>query len=234
MWDEKDSLKEMLKRLESFKQEIMKEINRLGKNDEAIRRTTVYPMAKVKPLIINEYPVFQFSYEGILPHYKENDHDYLSMIRHYYYRATFDSYDFSKFQLPVMEKAVVIFVHYFNNNIIRDLDNRNTKYIQDAIKQTRIIRDDNWKNVWNMNIAFLDEEKCHLQVYVVPSSNIGNFIDYLISHHEDLKKDTDYPINRVEFERQFIKFQKKEKEKCSNITELDSLEKGHKDSSVFY
>src|SRR5690625_3015583 len=120
-------LEKMLTEIELLRHSIMYDINALGMNTEAIRRTTVYPMARFKPLIVDDYPVFQYSYEGVLPQYKENDHEYISMIRHYYYGATLDSYDYSKMELPVIEKGVMIFVHYFKNKLIRDLDNRNRK-----------------------------------------------------------------------------------------------------------
>ncbi|MEN1969680.1 hypothetical protein WMZ97_16580 [Lentibacillus sp. N15] len=210
MWEKADELKEMLKQLELFKQEIMKEINRLGENEKTITRTTVYPMAKVKPLIIKDYPVFQFGYEGMLPTYKENDQEYLSILRHYYYRATFDSYDYSQMKLPVMNEAVIVYVHYFRNKIIRDLDNRNKKFIQDAIRQTRIIGDDHWRNVWNMDIGFLDEEKYHLQVYVVPRNNFIDFIDFLLCHHENLKHNTDYLLSKSEYKAHYFKEKEKE------------------------
>lgn len=114
----------------------MLKINELGANEQTIRRTTVYPMAQVKPLLINGYPVFQFSYDGMLPHNLQDDIEYKQMIQHYYYHATFNSYDFSQFDLPVFEKSSIVFVQYFENNIIRDLDNRYKKHIQDAIKMT--------------------------------------------------------------------------------------------------
>ena len=205
MWQNADHLKEMLKKLELFKQEIMKEINRLDKNDEAIVRTTVYPMAKVKPLEINGYPVFQFGYEGMLPLYKEDDYEYLSMIRHYYFRATFDAYDYSKLKLPAMEKAVIIFVHYFKDDSIRDLDNRNKKYIQDAIRQTRIINSDSWQHVWNMDMAYKDKEKSHVQVYVVPQHHFTDFIQFLMDNHDTLKNGTKYLMKRSEYEAEYMK-----------------------------
>ena len=67
MESEKKMLFEQLKSLEEMKVYLMSQINKLGGNDDAIKRTSVYPMAKVKPMVISGYPVFQFSYEGALP-----------------------------------------------------------------------------------------------------------------------------------------------------------------------
>ena len=210
MYDLTFNFKKTLKDLERFKQGIMRNINLMGENDQAIRRTTVYPMAKVKPSFINDYPVFQFGYEGILPVYKQDDYDYLAMIRNYYYRATYDAYDYSQFKLPYMEEVVIIYAHYFDNYIIRDLDNRNKKYIQDAIRHTGIIKGDSWRNVWNMDIAFLDKEKCHVQVYVVPMKKITNFLEFLMENHENLKNNTDYLMGKEKYHEAFIKEKEKE------------------------
>lgn len=200
-----NELKEALKNLEKLKQNIMRIINKMNCNEQSIRRTTVYPMAKVEPLMINGYPVFQFGYEGLLPLYKENDFEYLSMIRHYYYRATFDAYDFSKINTPVFKRAVIIFVHYFNTEMERDLDNRNKKYIQDAIRQTGIIGRDDWKHVWNMDIAFLDEERNHVQIYVTPTEKLIDFLSYLLENHEKLKENTKYLPKKEDYETEFLK-----------------------------
>lgn len=198
-------LKEMLKKLELLKRDIMEEINEIRENDQAVRRTTVYPMAKVQPLIIEGYPVFQFGYEGLLPTHKEDDYEYLSLIRNYYFCATFDSYDFKKLKLPAMKEVVIIFVQYFKNKKIRDLDNRNKKYIQDAIRQTNLFGDDHWQNVWNIDIGFLDKERDHVQVYVVERKNVVSFMDYLLKHHEEFKDGSKYLPSKTEYDKQFAK-----------------------------
>ena len=187
MESEKKMLFEQLKSLEEMKVYLMSQINKLGGNDDAIKRTSVYPMAKVKPMVINGYPVFQFSYEGALPAYKEDDRDYLALIRHYYYRATFDSYDFTKIDFK-FDQSVIITAHYFNNMQIRDLDNRNRKLIQDAIRQTGLIGDDSWSRVWNVDVGFLDPKGNHVQVYVVSQDNFANFMSYLQDEHWELLK----------------------------------------------
>ena len=189
----------------------MKEYNYLDYNDEAIRITTVYPMAKVKPLIINGYPVMQFAYEGVLPLYDKVDIPYQEKIKHYYYLATFDSYDYKKLLLPVFDKATIVFVHYFNYKQLSDLDNRNTKYIQDAIKLIKVIRDDNWDNVWNVNMGYYDEERSHVQVYVVEQENMGDFIIYLKDNHESMKIPEHETPKLEDYEEAFIAYQKEQK-----------------------
>ena len=187
MESEKKMLFEQLKNIEELKVYIMSQINKLGGNYTAIKRTSVYPMAKVKPMLINDYPVFQFSYDGALPAYKEDDRDYLALIRHYYYRATFDSYDFSNIDFK-FDQSVIITAHYFNNMQIRDLDNRNRKLIQDAIRQTGLIGDDSWSRVWNVDVGFFDPKGNHVQVYVVSQDNFAHFMSYLQDAHWELLK----------------------------------------------
>ncbi|MFS0574977.1 hypothetical protein AB1K83_05045 [Sporosarcina sp. 179-K 3D1 HS] len=182
MDSEKKMLFEQLKNIEEMKVYLMARINRLGGNNDAIGSTSVYPMARVKPMFINGYPVFQFSYEGALPLYKEADRDYLAMIRHYYYRATLDAYDFSKINIK-FDKSAIIIAHHYENKVIRDLDNRNRKLIQDAIRHTGLIGDDSWWRVWNVDVGFLDPRGNHVQVYVVPQENFAEFITYLQSEH---------------------------------------------------
>ncbi|WP_143560482.1 hypothetical protein [Sporosarcina sp. P12(2017)] len=210
---EKKMLFEQLKSLEEMKVYLMSQINKLGGNDAAIKRTSVYPMAKVKPMIINGYPVFQFSYEGALPLYKESDRDYLAMIRHYYFRATHDSYDFSKIDYQ-FDKSVIIIAQHFENKIIRDLDNRNRKLIQDAIRHTGLIGDDSWWRVWNFDIGFLDPRGNHVQVFVVSQENFEGFMTYLKEEHFHLAKIPESTLQEEIFKeyRAEVKREKKEKE----------------------
>lgn len=219
MFGRSEKLKEMLKQLEALKVGIMREINSLNGNKEAVFPTTVYPMAKVKPMIINGYPVFQFGYEGMLPHFKEDDKEYLRMIRYYYFRSTFDSYDFDKIDFK-FDNVVIIFVQYFKNHIIRDLENRNKKYIQDAIRHAGLIKDDNWQNVWNMDLGFHDDEEDHVQVYVVSRDCSADFYSYLLENHDELKASPNVDKEQAFLEYQEIlkqkEMQKREEEKQEN------------------
>src|SRR5690625_4136412 len=211
----------MLKSIEYTKSYLMKEYNLLNYNDEAIRRTTVYPMARVTPLIINGYPVMQFAYEGVLPLDDKDDTAYLNKVRDYYYLSTFDSYDYSKMDLPIFDKATIIFVHYFSYKQLSDLDNRNTKFIQDAIRLTGVVKDDTWNNVWNLNMGFYDKERDHVQVYVAPTKHLGDFIDYLMKNHETLKQPLSDTHKLEDYENKFIALQEK-RLKNKELTKKDN------------
>lgn len=203
----KENLIQLIKSLEYTKEYAMKEINFLGLNDEAIRRTTVYPMAKVRPLMINEYPVMQFAYDGVFPIYDKTDWAYLNKIKHYYYLSTFDSYDYKKMMLPIFDKATIIFVQYFNDKRFGDLDNRNKKFIQDAIRLVQVIRDDISENVWNVSMGYYDKERNHIQVYVVEQENMADFLAYLQKNHEKLKLTSKEIPKLKEYEEAIIKYQ---------------------------
>ena len=228
MESEKKMLFEQLKNIEELKVYIMSQINKLGGNYTAIKRTSVYPMAKVKPMLINDYPVFQFSYDGALPAYKEDDRDYLALIRHYYYRATFDSYDFSNIDFK-FDQSVIITAHYFNNMQIRDLDNRNRKLIQDAIRQTGLIGDDSWSRVWNVDVGFFDPKGNHVQVYVVSQDNFAHFMSYLQDAHWELLK-----VVEASRKETIIEEYKIEKIKKTETVDTESEEKNGIPAAEFW
>src|SRR5690625_4541426 len=141
----------MLVRLELFKSEIMKRINILEENKSMLRPVAVYPMAQFRTLKIKKYTVYQLSYDGLLPHHDNQDKHYLKVIRDYYYHATLGNFT-SEFEYKRFRETVIIYAQYFREDVVRDVDNRNTKYIQDAIRRSGLIIDDNWHKVWNMNI----------------------------------------------------------------------------------
>ena len=218
MESEKKMLFEQLKNIEEMKVYLMSRINSLGGNDETINRTTVYPMAKIKPMVIDNYPVFQFSYDGALPLYKEADRDYLAMIRHYYFRATLDAYDFTKIDFQ-FDKSVIIIAQYYENKMIRDLDNRNRKLIQDAIRHTGLIGDDSWWRVWNFDVGFIDPRGNHVQVFIVSQDNFEDFITYLKEEYFHLAKIPESTLQEEIFEEYREEMKRKKKEKVSEDNE---------------
>lgn len=220
MWNESEELKETLKDMEKLKVSIMKQINKLNANEGTVRPTIVYPMAMVQPMFVNNYPVFQFSYEGMLPHYNDGDRDYLNMIRDYYFHATIGAYDFEQVNYK-FDDSVIIFAQYFKDKSIRDLDNRNKKYIQDAIRGTRVIGDDNWQKVWTMDLGFKDEETNHVQVYLVSRVDFDDFFSYLMKNHKEMKKiDSLIPSK----EQIFLDYQEGKKQIKEKKTDMGGIE----------
>ncbi|MFC2947581.1 hypothetical protein [Virgibacillus sediminis] len=176
---------ELLKCVELFKEETMRRLYEL-EPEEKDGFVPGNPLARATPLMVNDYPVYQFSYDGMLPLYKEKDREYLALIRNYYHRITFEAYDYSKVETP-LNRAVLVIQHYFRDGIIRDLDNRNRKYIIDAIRQTGLVKDDNWKELSIIEEGLPDKQN-HIQVYLLGKENRVNFLNYLEHNSHHLKK----------------------------------------------
>lgn len=187
-----EDLEKTLKHLDILRVNIMKAINDVKYNLDMsayrkVKPAQAHPLSKVTHEVIDNIPYFQFSYDGMLPHFNERDNEHLSLIRKYYLKATLSAYDYSKIDYK-FKNAFIVFVQYFKDNIIRDLENRNKKYIQDAIKATGLISDDCWHSVWNADLGFLDPESNHVQVYLVSKEDFANFYNILLEKHDEMKR----------------------------------------------
>lgn len=107
------------------------------------------------------------------------DRKYITAIRDYYLNETLAQYDWTKIKVR-FEHAAIIIIHSFQSPRVRDIDNRNRKYLIDAIKRTRLIQDDCWqavslfeKGVWNPN------KEDHINVYVLEEKFLPAFLDLM-------------------------------------------------------
>lgn len=132
---------------------------------------------KLEHLLINGYPVYHFIYEGTMPLYDEGDSDYKALIREYYYEATFNLYDFTNVTAQ-FDNAVLIIEHHFNDSIIRDLDNRNRKYLIDAIRHTGLVNDDDYKNLSILEEGYETDKSPFLSVFLLEANNLSDFLVY--------------------------------------------------------
>lgn len=122
--------------------------------------------------------ILQFSFEGRLPIYFEigdrhnKDHlkeKYRAQNKDYYISAMHQAINRQQIQTRFNEKVVVAIVHLFADMVVRDLDNRNRKYLIDGIKACRIIADDNWHTMSLTEDGFLDKEgKERVEVFIAP------------------------------------------------------------------
>ncbi|TMN20935.1 RusA family crossover junction endodeoxyribonuclease [Lentibacillus cibarius] len=175
----------ILKSLEMLKEETMVRLMEM-QNDEPVERSLPEnPLAASKPLVIDGYPVFQFSYAGMLPFNVEHDRDYFSSLQSYYQHVTFQAYNYASIDCQFGKSALLI-LHYFKDNVRRDLDNGNSKCIIDAIRYTRLIADDSWKELSLFQQGHPDSQN-HIQAYLVEEQNLVSFLAYLQEHHNDLK-----------------------------------------------
>ncbi|KRG13889.1 hypothetical protein ACA30_13195 [Virgibacillus soli] len=127
------------------------------------------------PRKINGYPVFEFSYPGSLPLYDAHDKDFRALIRRMYLEATFRFYDFSKIDLRFNQAALII-EHYFKDGSVRDLDNRNRKYVIDAIRATGLIPDDNSQVLTIVEESFLTKEQPYITVFLLHRKHLPDFL----------------------------------------------------------
>lgn len=176
--DQISKLKASLSSLEVIREDIMLRINELGGNEKALSPSFVYPVANIMPLKINESPVFRIKYDGMLPTYNDHDHKYQGRIRQYYLNSTFQAYDFKNLEIQFND-ALVFIRHGFTDLSIRDLDNRNRKYLIDALRLTRLIKDDNWRNLSIYEEGTLSNTDNYVEVFILETNNLIPFIEYL-------------------------------------------------------
>ncbi|MCM3791263.1 hypothetical protein M3221_23295 [Domibacillus indicus] len=203
--------------MEMLKSDVMERVLELDDNVLLPPVSTVFPGAKAQTLRVNGYPVYQFAYEGQLPLYQQ-DGKYRAAIRHYYFKATFEACG----QLPLedtFDKAAIFIVHYFKDRIIRDLDNRNRKFLLDAVRQTGLIQDDSWREVAIMEEGFHDPYGNHVQMYVLDRDNFANFLAYMETYHRYEIMKPDRSLKTAIFEENAYEKQKRDKEEAKQISD---------------
>ncbi|MNW46797.1 hypothetical protein D3C74_241090 [compost metagenome] len=136
-----------------------------------------YPPCIYSTYTLGDYPVYQFSYQGMLPLYLK-DKKYKNQIKDYYTQATMEATAASQKEAPVLKSAFIYICHFFEDLMIRDLDNRNRSAIINAIRYAGFVKDDSWKEIETMESGFLDvSRKNHVQVFVTPSQNALKMIE---------------------------------------------------------
>ena len=166
------------------------------------------PIASVEPMTVHGYPVFRFSYDGRLPSYY-GDFQYRAKVRDYYLAATLRAYDWSKIDLR-FDRAAVFVAHYFKSIRTRDLDNRNRKYLIDALRRTLLIKDDSWHHLMWAERGFLDRID-HVQMFVMEMDNFHDFVKLM---NENPKEVVKYPELSME---EMLSQESEEKEREKQI-----------------
>ncbi|MGE7920665.1 hypothetical protein ACQKM9_17270 [Viridibacillus sp. NPDC093762] len=129
---------------------------------------------------LNGFSFFKITYNGALPPYKAGDIDSIKQAKKYYFEATSNSFDF-KTNFVKFNKAIIHIRHHFKNKIIRDLDNRNRKYIIDAIRYANLIDDDDWQHLSLHEDAVLNPVLNCVEVFVGAQENYIDLLKYLES-----------------------------------------------------
>ncbi|WP_039833882.1 hypothetical protein [Paenibacillus sonchi] len=134
-----------------------------------------YPPCHYRTYMLDEYPVHQLSYQGMLPLYMK-EKQYKNKVRDYYIRATMEAT--ARLDIPSLRSAFIYIGHFFENLMIRDLDNRNRSFLINAIRYAGFIEDDSWKEIEVMESGFLDlARKNHVQIFITPSENAMKMIE---------------------------------------------------------
>lgn len=99
------------------------------------------PKCKVATMEYEGELIVHLLYEGLLPRYVKGQH-YTQEIRDYYMLSTLQAVEENSINVTFSSESIIWIKHHFSSNIIRDIDNRNRKYLIDAIRHARIIKDD--------------------------------------------------------------------------------------------
>lgn len=132
------------------------------------------------PLVVNGYKVFQIQYDGSMPSYKAKDIEYQKLIRNYYFKATVNQLRVDR-EINYFKKAAIVIEHYFNDSIIRDLDNRNKKYIIDALRHCGLLKNDDYRNVAYVENGHYTDELPYVNVFILEWDNISDFLKVIPS-----------------------------------------------------
>lgn len=169
-------INETLKNLELLRVTLMRDEVYLH-GDPSYEPDNVVPNKRLQPHFINNYPVFQFCFRGSLPLYDKGNREYRAIIREYYFKAAMNAYEFNSIPFR-FNKATIIIQHFFKDKIIRDLDNRNRKFVIDAIRVTGLIKDDNYKVLRIVEEGFRTTEEPYVNVFLLASENFQDFLTY--------------------------------------------------------
>ncbi|MCF6094516.1 hypothetical protein L1765_11130 [Microaerobacter geothermalis] len=120
---------------------------------------------KAKMTHMNEFPVFYLEIPGILPLYDDKDNQYLKQLKNFYVSQTVNS--IQKINSGItFEKAFILIRQYFPDLKVRDLDNRSKRFIFNGLRQSGLIKDDDWKNITYMEVGLLDKCNPRTEIYV--------------------------------------------------------------------
>ncbi|WP_193065422.1 hypothetical protein [Oceanobacillus oncorhynchi] len=189
MYIDEEKIGDLIRDLDRFKFHLLEAYQKIRVED--YQEDTVSIIYR-QPQEINGYKFYQFSYSGSLPMYRWTDKHLIEKLKKYILYCTSNLYD--DIDLP-LRKAKIFIQHFFSNGVITDSDNYHHKFIIDALRYSRIIADDNWKNI-SLDISGHADSWNHVQVYVVPDANKFDFGLYLEENKYDLVKKP-YPHDEI-------------------------------------
>lgn len=174
----------LLKSLEEFRVRLIRETGLLSEDVCYVPEVNFSKMQS-EPLRVNGFPVFRFSYPGSLPLYDTHDKEYHAVIRRMYLEATFNLYDFNEIE-TCFDRAAMIIEHHFKEAGIHDLDNRNRKYLIDAVRATGLIPDDNAHVLTLLEEAHLTDTEPYIDVFVLERENLLPFLTWRSANNREI------------------------------------------------
>lgn len=179
------------------------------------------PLQYCQPHCIKDFIVFQFRYDGSMPLY-DKDKEYLALMRDYYYQTTIHMYDYQELNFT-FDKAIVIIQHVFPQKNIRDFDNRNRKYLLDAIRRTGLIKDDSIHDI-------LIHEEAYIQANCEPFVNVllleeKNYYEFYKMKNQFVFSDKNnfshvYTVKELKNLIEAVRKDKKEKQRLNKDSEM--------------
>lgn len=172
-----------------------------------------------QPLAINGYPVFQFRYEGAMPLYDEKNKKLLALVRNYY-QATLDMYEYSSLDI-CFDKAALIIQHVFPQHRVRDADNRNRKYLIDAIRFTELIYDDSMDKLLILEEGYIKKGTLpYVNALLLDSRNLHDFLPYREEYALKVFKEINESLSWDNFEKKYAEFLQRKMENERTFKEL--------------
>lgn len=173
-----------------------------------------------QPIVVNGYPVFQFRYEGAMPLYDEKNKKLLALVRDYYYQATLDMYEYSSLDI-CFDKAALIIQHVFPQHRVRDADNRNRKYLIDAIRFTELIYDDSMDKLLILEEGYIKKGTLpYVNALLLDSRNLHDFLPYREEYALKVFKEINESLSWDNFEKKYAEFLQRKMENERAFKEL--------------
>ncbi|AYB41753.1 hypothetical protein D5F52_26735 (plasmid) [Brevibacillus laterosporus] len=166
--EKKLKLEEAIKHLELVKCTMIDQLQELIAMEED---TYAKQISMIEDFSIED-GIFKFSINGRLPHFDIEDAKYKQKIRDHYQQKIIQFANIYDIESRVTyQKAFIYLIHFFRNEVPRDLDNRSKKFIFDGIRYSGIIRDDSWKNISYMERGLLDSNYERVEIWIGEEDN---------------------------------------------------------------
>ncbi|KGP77796.1 MULTISPECIES: hypothetical protein [Paenibacillus] len=126
---------------------------------------------KIIPSLDQCESILHFSFPGVLPHYQVEHREKREIRQHirnskaFYSDATLALVERLPFRIKY-DHALIYIIQFFPDFVIRDFDNRERKYVLDALRYASVIGDDNWRNISVCESGEYDSGNPHTEIFI--------------------------------------------------------------------